>query len=65
MAVNLGTVDRFVAARRPACALLEPGRVIAVADEDLSVAGLLLKVALETEIRIALGQQSLVDRSVR
>src|SRR4051794_31654987 len=38
VAVGLRTVDGFVTAGRPAGALLQPGRVIAVADENASIA---------------------------
>jgi hypothetical protein len=65
VAVGLGTVNGFVTAGRPASALLQPGRVIAVADEDAAVAGLLLEVALEAEIRVALREHPLVHRAVR
>src|ERR1043166_3975365 len=64
MLVHLRAVDRFVAASRPAGALLDPARVIAIADENLAVAGLLLEMALEAKIGAALGEQFLVHRAV-
>jgi len=65
MTVNLRPVDRFVAAGGPTGALLQPRRMIAVSDENLSVAGLLLEVTLEAKVRVALREQPLVDRAVR
>ena len=65
MRVDLRAVDRFVAAGRPARALLEASGVIAIADEDFPVGGLLLEVTLEAEIGVALDEQLLVDRAVR
>ena len=60
MRVHLRTVNRFVAASRPTGPLLEARRVIAVADENFSVSGLLLEMALEAESGIPLGEHSLV-----
>jgi hypothetical protein len=65
MLINLGAVNRFVATRRPAGALLQPAGVVAIADEDLAVGGLLLEMALQAEIGAALGEQLLVHRAVR
>ena len=64
MRVHLRTVNRFVAAGRPAGALLQARRVIAVPDENLAVGGLLLEMALQAESGVALSKQSLVHRAV-
>ena len=39
--------------------------MIAVSDENLAVAGLLLEMAFEAEGRVSLGEHALVHRSVR
>ena len=65
MTVGLGTVNRFVATGGPAGALLQARGVIAIADENAPVAGLLLEVALQAKIRVPLRKQSLVDRAMR
>ena len=65
MSVHLRTVNRFVATSRPAGALRQARRVIAVANEDTSVASLLLEMALEAKRCVALVQHALVHRAVR
>ena len=52
-------------ASRPTRALLQEIRVIDVSDENVPGYFLLLEMALQTKRRVALVQQSLVDRSVR
>ena len=54
-------VDRLVAARAPAGASGEERAVIASANEDASGRGLLLEMALQAEILVALHQELLVD----
>ena len=65
MGVDVGTVNRFVTTSRPAGALLQARRVIAIADENLSVLRLLLEMAFQTQVGVALRQHALIDRAVR
>ena len=55
----------FMAASRPAGSLLQEARVIDVSDENVARYLLLLKMAFQTQCRVAFGQQSLVDGPVR
>jgi hypothetical protein len=50
---HLGTVNRFVTTGRPARPLLEEARVIYIRHKNMTVAALLLKVALYTERLVA------------
>jgi len=54
-----------MATRRPAGALRQARRMIAVANENLAVAGLLLEMAFETQRGVALGEHALVHRAMR
>jgi hypothetical protein len=65
MAVDLRPVNGFVAASRPARSLRQPVGMVAVADENAPVAGLLLEMAFQAKVRVALGQHPLVYRAVR
>ena len=56
-------MDRRVAARRPAGALLHAYRVIGSPDEKLAVADL-LEMAFQTEVGIANGEELGIDRPV-
>jgi len=60
----MGTVHGFVATGRPARAATEELGVIASADENLADGRLMLKVALEAESGIPLGEKFLVNRAV-
>src|SRR5213075_2309991 len=65
MRVCLRTVNGFVATGRPARPLLQSTGVIAVPDENLAVAGLLLEMAFQTQVRAALREHFLIHRAVR
>ena len=65
MLVHLRTVNRFMAAGRPAGALLQPARVIVIANENLAVRRLLLEMAFQAEIGVALREQFLIHRAMR
>jgi hypothetical protein len=54
----------LMAASRPTRALLQKIRVIDVSNENVPRYYLLLKMALDTERRVPLVQQSLIDRAV-
>jgi hypothetical protein len=54
----------LMAASRPTRALLQKIRVIDVSNENVPRYFLLLKMALDTERRVPLVQQSLIDRAV-
>lgn len=58
-------VHRLVAAGAPAGTAREEGTMVASADQDAAGLGLLLEVALEAEVGIALREQFVVYRAVR
>ena len=65
MTVDVGAVDRFVTAGRPARALGEAIGVIGIANVNFSVKFLFLEMTLEAEIGVSLRQHTLISRAVR
>ena len=61
----MGTVHRFVAPGAPASSAREERGVVPATDKDFAGCELLLKVALQAEVLVALDKHSVIDRAVR
>src|SRR5881296_328863 len=61
---DVGSVDRWMTARRPARALSDERGMIDFADDEPAGAAGGLRMAFETEIEVALGEELAVDRAV-